>query len=66
MDEDGLWTAMRALATQFRLAERAGTDAGVILDPIYGEELAWATLNLRDGGRLWLGLKDRRVIVESE
>ena len=61
--DSNFWKAMRALADGFRL-EPATSDAGVILDPAYGEELAYATLQFGKDGRLWLGLKDGSVLSE--
>jgi hypothetical protein len=58
----GLWDAVRALAAEFSLEERPG--GGMMLDPMYGEELAYATLQFGDDGLLWLGLQDGRVLVE--
>lgn len=55
---------MRELACHFHL-EDAGKD-GMILSPEYGEELAHATLQIGEDGRLWLGLKDGRILVEPE
>jgi len=62
IDEAGLWVAMRVLAAEFDLEDRSG--GGILLDPQYGEELSYATLQLGDDGLLWLGLRDGRILRE--
>lgn len=64
IDEHGLWRAMQHLAGTFRLEESIGEGTGIVLGPEYGEDLAYATLQFQEDGRLWLGLKDGRVLVE--
>lgn len=62
IDETGLWPALQRLAGEFRLEDFP--EKGIILDPEYGPELAYATLQFQEDGRLWLGLKDGRKLVE--
>lgn len=59
-----LWEAMRALAVKFELEDRSDQEPGIILDPQYGDEFAYAVLQVREDGRLTLGLKDGRLLVE--
>lgn len=61
--DKGLWEAMQRLAAEYQLEDREPC-AGLVLDPLYGPELEHATLQLRDDGLLWLGLKDGRTLVE--
>lgn len=62
-NDPDLWRALQRLAGEYRLEDR-GEGAGLILPAEWADGLALATLQFQDDGRLWLGLKDGRVLVE--